>query len=282
MTAFLLSVDYVSLPHASSIEELMIGDFVTKEKFSGDESWQSFTYDCILKAKSLFVSLKDSNLPTIWLMPAWVFQSEQKEIVIESFYQLFAAKSEFVFFLGSSGIDAAIQFISEQGIDAANVIAIDGVYLPNSSSEYCYHGVGGIVATLDLTSVGWSQRFFCYEASIDFEQHDAFGALFKKAIEDVSVDIDTIFSPGNGIDEDGDIWLHSLQLLAPHLGKNIEYIFPVYTLGKLGAVNGVMNLYSLINNPNYSSQKHALMISQEQSVHQAVGVYIWKNEETRR
>ncbi|SBS34735.1 hypothetical protein MSP8887_03239 [Marinomonas spartinae] len=279
MTAFSISIADVSLPHALSVDDVLTGSFLECDVVSGEMTWQAFTYDCIMKAKSLYPLLQDTSLPTIWLLPAWAFQYQQKEIVIETFNQLFSTTPELVFFQGSSGMDAAIKMMAEQGIDEANIIAVDGVYLANSSAEYCYYGVGGLTAKFEISPAGWSQRFFHYETTIDFIQHDAFKALFLDASEGLAVPIDIIFSPGNGVAQDGDTWLHSLQLLAPHLSEDIDYVFPAYLLGKIGAMSGVINLYSLINNPCYRDSQHALMISQEQSVHQAVGSYVWTNEE---
>ncbi|MBJ7554742.1 hypothetical protein [Marinomonas spartinae] len=279
MTAFSVSIADISLPHALSVDDVLTGNLLECDALSGEATWQAFTYDCIIKAKTLYPLLQDASLPTIWLLPAWAFQYQQKEVVVESFNQLFSTTAELVFCLGSSGMDASIQMMIDQSIDAANIIAIDGVYLPNSSAEYCYYGVGGLIAKFERVKEGWSQRFFHYETTVDFVQHDAFQALFQDVSEGLIVPIDIIFSPGNGVAQDGDTWLHSLQLLSPHLSENIDYVFPAYLLGKIGAMSGVINLYSLINNPCYRDSQHALMISQEQSVHQAVGSYVWINEE---
>ncbi|MEI8666613.1 hypothetical protein P4S81_20050 [Pseudoalteromonas sp. B28] len=71
---------------------------------------------------------------------------------------------------------------------------------------------------------------------------------------------------GNGVNHESDVWLTNLQLLSNLISEHTHYELPNYKLGKIGALEGLVNLYQLTSSPAIVNHfKHALVISQEQS-----------------
>ena len=92
--------------------------------------------------------------------------------------------------------------------------------------------------------------------------------------------IDFICAPGNGVNHESDVWFTNLQLLSNLISEHTHYELPNYKLGKIGALEGLVNLYQLTSSPAIVNHfKHALVISQEQSKYQAAASYLWISEE---
>ncbi|MEI8618366.1 hypothetical protein P4S63_18305 [Pseudoalteromonas sp. B193] len=76
------------------------------------------------------------------------------------------------------------------------------------------------------------------------------------------------------------MWLTNLELLSSLINEHTHYELPNYKLGKIGALEGLVNLYQLTSSPAIVNHfKHALVISQEQSKYQAAASYLWISEE---
>ena len=79
---------------------------------------------------------------------------------------------------------------------------------------------------------------------------------------------------------DDDSWLNNLQLLTSLIDEHTYYELPNYKLGKIGALEGLVNLYQLTTSPAIVEHfSHALMLSQEQAKHQGAASYLWISEE---
>lgn len=280
MKAFNVNVSCFSTPLSQDIDTLLYADTPNPPDGIIWQSWNACIYDCIVKAKELFAKVEDSNLPLVWLLPALAYQDELKQLLAKSFKQLFPEHVEHLLFYGAVGANTLVQLAVQKKWHKANVIAIDATYKADKNNEWVYLGVGGALATIETAQIGWMQTSHDFAPSIDFIKHDQLGGIFSKIAQDNKDHIDLIFAPGNGIHQQSDVWLTNLQLLSNLINEHTHYELPNYKLGKIGALEGLVNLYQLTSSPAIVNHfKHALVISQEQSKYQAAASYLWISEE---
>ena len=69
-------------------------------------------------------------------------------------------------------------------------------------------------------------------------------------------------------------------MLSNKINEQTIFQLPNYKLGKLGALEGIINLATLTNSPFYNdSLSQALVITQESNKYQAVASYLWTSKE---
>ena len=280
MSAFDVQVDYFSTPSANNVDEFLYGDPLPALTHVEWKSWDVCIYDCIVKSKELMAKVDDTESPLVWLLPALSYQDELKQLLQSSLKQLYPQQTTNLLFYGSSSAHALIDLAKKNEWEKVTVIAIDATYKANAQTQYGYQGVGGLLATLQAKSYGWSQTSFELAPSIDFEKHNQLDGMFLRLVEQTKKPVDIIFAPGNGINHNSDVWLNSLQLLSPLINEHTHYELPNYKLGNIGALEGLVNLYQLTTSPAIVNHcEHALMISQEQLKHQSASEYLWISEE---
>ncbi|KDC53939.1 hypothetical protein [Pseudoalteromonas sp. S3431] len=280
MSAFSVSIDYLSMPATTSVDELLYGDVTAALEGKKWQSWDVCIYDCIVKSKELINKVEDFNTPLVWLLPALSYQSELKQLLESSLKQLYPDHVEHLLFYGVTSAHVAVALTKKNHWKKVNIIALDATFKADASGQYSYQGVGGAFATLGAKKTGWSQVNYEITPSIDFVKHNQLNGMFTRVAEQAQQSIDIIFAPGNGINHDSEVWLNDLQLLSALINEQTHYELPNYKLGQIGALEGVVNLYQLATSPVIENHcKHALMISQEQAKHQAVASYLWISEE---
>lgn len=280
MSAFNIKIKCFCTPFSQDIDDLLYGDGSFTPEFDLWQSWDAFIYECIVKAKELFVKIDDLDTPLIWLLPALQYQEELKQLLITSLTQLFPKHAEHLLFYGAVGANAMIKLIEQKKWEKANVIALDATYKVDKHAEYLYQGIGAGLAVIETGATGWHQVSHEFASSIDFIKHNQLSALFSDIALNSKKKIDLIIAPGNGVDDDSDVWLSNLQQISNLIDDNTRYELPNYKLGKIGALEGLVNLYYLVTSPAILNQvKHALLISQEHAKYQAVASYLWISEE---
>lgn len=280
MNPFSLTFEYLSLPYASDIDALLYlpieADIVDLEQ----PSRESFIYQCVVESKKLFSQIADYTQPIIWLLPAWSYQQEHMQLFTQSLQEQYNEHAQHVIFKGASGAANAIALANEQNWSHVNLIAIDATFRADKHGNYAYQGVGAALVSLLFTKAGWSQSFNELVSSIDLTKHNAFDGIFSRLSEQVEQSFDIIFTPGDGIEDENNIWLYSLEIINDKINERTRYQFPCYTYGKIGSLSGLINLYELTSNPTFVDHEHcALIISQEQGNHQSVTSYLWTGEE---
>ncbi|OLF74693.1 hypothetical protein AWH60_08630 [Pseudoalteromonas haloplanktis] len=278
MSAFSIEMVCFSAPNISSVDALLFDDNSAVFNELQWQSWDACVYDCIIKSKELMAEVTDSTLPMIWLLPALSFKDELKQLLTQSLQQLYPDHSNELIFHGATAAHSAIALAGEKKWQKFNVIALDATFKTNKQQQFVYQGVGGALAVVEMVPCGWSQVSHEIAASIDFSKHNQLAGMLTRLAEQTENKIDLIFAPGNGVDDDS--WLNNLQLLTSLIDEHTYYELPNYKLGKIGALEGLVNLYQLTTSPAIVEHfSHALMLSQEQAKHQGAASYLWISEE---
>lgn len=280
MKAFNVAIESFSSLHEHDIDELLYGETRSVNEHSRWQSWDACLYDCIIKSKELFAKLKDPQAPLVWLLPALAYQDDLKQLLTNSLKQLYPEHVSHTFFYGAAGAAALVTLARKNAWQKVNVIALDATFKVNKQGEYSYQGVAGILAVVTAKNTGWMQTSHHLAPSIDFAKHDQLPSILEKIAQTAQPTIEVIFAPGNGIEPESDVWLNSLQLLDQVINEHTHYELPNYKLGKMGALEGIVNLYQLTTSPAIVERyTHALVISQEQAKYQAAASYLWISEE---
>ena len=291
MKPFTLSVENLLLPYADNIDFLLYEPINATILDREVPAWQVFIYECIVKSKTLINNIVDSTVPIVWLLPAWVYQPDRIKLLTTSLQEQYNERAQHLIFNGSSSIDSAIALASEKNWPQVHLIALDATYRVDKNGRYLYQGTGGALATLSFVQVGWAQSFSELVPSINFVQNNVLNGMLTRASQTTTEPFDIIFTPGNGVEAESDVWLQSLQAINDKITEKTMYRFPQYTYGKVGALSGLINLYTLTTNPtlvSYTESEHedadfkgcALIISQEKYNHQAVASYLWIGKES--
>lgn len=280
MKAFSVSIESFSSLFARDIDELIYGETSSINEHHGWQSWDACLYDCIIKSKELFAKVEDLQAPLVWLLPALAYQDELKQLLANSLKQLYPAHVSHTLFYGATGATALIALAQKNAWHKVNVIALDATFKVNKQGEFSYQGVAGMLALVTAKKAGWVQTNHYLAPSIDFIKHDQLSGMLEKIAQTAQPTIGVIFAPGNGIEPESDVWLNSLQLLDQVISEHTHYELPNYKLGKMGALEGIVNLYQLTTSPAIVERyTHALVISQEQAKYQAAASYLWISEE---
>ncbi|WP_278382098.1 hypothetical protein [Pseudoalteromonas distincta] len=280
MSAFNINMECFLAPFSQDIDELLYGEESASNEFKEWQSWNACIYDCILKAKELFAKVEDLQAPLVWLLPALEYQGELKHLLANSLKQLFPQHVSHILFYGATGANAMIELVQKNQWKKVNVLAVDATHKANINGEYTYQGVGGALATVIAVKTGWMQQSHELAPSVDFIKHNQLSGIFSNIALNSKKQIDFICAPGNGVNHESDVWLTNLQLLSNLISEHTHYELPNYKLGKIGALEGLVNLYQLTSSPAIVNHyKHALVISQEQSKYQAAASYLWISEE---
>lgn len=280
MKAFSVSIESFSSLSTHDIDALIYGETSSINEHHGWQSWDACLYDCIIKSKELFAKVEDPQAPLVWLLPALAYQDELKQLLANSLKRLYPEHVSHLLFYGATGGSALIALVQKNAWHKVNVIALDATFKANKQGEFSYQGVAGILAVVTAKKVGWVQTSHYLAPSIDFIKHDQLSGMFVKTAQTAQQAIEVIFAPGNGIEPESDVWLNNLQLLDQVINEHTHYELPNYKLGKMGALEGIVNLYQLTTSPAIVERyTHALVISQEQAKYQATASYLWISEE---
>ena len=280
MKAFSIAVESFSSLFANDIDEVLYGETSAANEHQEWQSWDACLYDCIIKSKELFAKVEELQAPLVWLLPALAYQDELKQFLTNSLKQLYPAHVSHTLFYGTAGATALLVLAQENGWQKVNVIALDATFKVNKQGEFSYQGVAGILAVVTAKKAGWQQTSHHLAPSIDFAKHDQLPGMLEKIAQTAQSTIEVIFAPGNGIEPESEVWLNSLQLLEQVINEHTHYELPNYKLGKMGALEGIVNLYQLATSPAIVGRyTHALVISQEQAKYQATASYLWISEE---
>ncbi|WP_404343672.1 hypothetical protein [Pseudoalteromonas mariniglutinosa] len=278
MKALELTIDWLSIANITDIDQLLLEVDEQPIIAKSWSCWQTCLYDCLVQSKQLYSQIKDPQIPLIWLLPALSFNNELKQMLAASLKQLFATPDEHMLFFGASSMHAAIKLASNKNWQQANIAALDATYRVNAEGAFSYQGTGAALATLTFKNNGWIQQGYGLVPAVDFVTHSPVNGVLSQLLELNSQAIDVIFAPGNGIDTDD--WLNYLPLLSRAINEHTHYQLLNYRLGKIGALEGLVNIYHLTSCSEHVMQyQHALMISQEQQNHQAAASYLWISEE---
>lgn len=280
MKAFSLFFNSLSLPYADDIDTLLYQPINTKVLNKEVPTWQGLIYEYMVKSKELMNYIVDSTEPIVWLLPAWLYNPERIALLTASLQEQYNHFAQHLIFHGSSSVDSAIALAYENNWQHVNFIALDTTYRVDKNGQYLYQGIGGASATLSLSKVGWSQRYSELVPSIDFIKNNTLDGMLTRLAQTTEQPFDLIFTSSNGVQNENDAWLHSLQAISDKITDKTCYKFPQYTYGQIGALSGLINIYTLTTNPTIVEHNQcALIISQEIENHQAVASYLWVNEE---
>lgn len=278
MSAFKINIDQFETPYKLSPEELLLEGGSSEGCIVPWHSTDAFVYDCIMKAKSVFKTDFAQNGTVLWLLPALPFQSELKTLFATSLQQCFGTPLEHLFFEGCHGIHSALMLAQQSSLENVTVIAIDGVFKANKREQFDYLGVAACTANIEFINTGWVLQSAEMVASIDLAKHNPIQGELKRVLSLNEQPIDIIFAPGNGVESDD--WLNYLPVLSNKINEQTIFQLPNYKLGKLGALEGIINLATLTNSPFYNDNlSQVLVITQESNKYQAVASYLWTSKE---
>ena len=277
MSAFKISIQQFDTPYEVAPEVLVLEGSSGHEQVQNWHSFDAFIYDCIVKAKSV---LKESDVqqPLIWLLPALPFQTDHKTLFINSLQQRYGIAVEQMIFEGANAMHSAIALAKEQNFSAFDVVAIDGVFKASKHNGFEYLGIAACKACGEFTQVGWALQSTSMCSSVDIAKHQPIHAELERILSLNEQKIDLVFAPGNGLESDD--WVSYLPVLSKKINEQTMFQLPNYKLGKMGAIEGVVNLASLTNSALYAERfGQALIISQEYNKYQAVASYLWISKE---
>ena len=285
MTSFCLTVESLSLPYADDIDTLVVEGVDPQAEILNKEvpDWKALIYDSVVEAKKYAERIAEQACPIVWLLPAWLYFPERKKLFAECFYEAFGAPVSNLIFHGTSSADAAIELALANDWQSVELVAIDASFRVNQQCKFVYQGIGSLHARLTFNSTGWSQQYHELVPSVDVENHNAHGGILNRLTQVLNDDnVDVVVSSGNGVEATSEAWLDSIQTINNNFSAQTRYHFPQYNHGKIGALSGLVNLYSLSVNPLIPREKdvNVLVFSHEQGVNQAVTLYQWKGEES--